>query len=75
MPSTPHADTNLTQLAALLDADRRRAYPSGNSTVISPPQIEEGEEYVIIDSDVDLPDAVEQFCVSQIYRWPSVSEI
>ncbi|WP_049968231.1 hypothetical protein [Haloferax prahovense] len=55
-------------LQALLNADKRSAYRSGNGVVISPPQIEAGVEYAVFGGDVDVPEVLEEQCVAKIYR-------
>ncbi|KAB1193628.1 hypothetical protein GJR96_09320 [Haloferax sp. MBLA0076] len=60
-------------LQALLQADKRSAYRSGNGVVISPPQIEPGEEYAVFGGDVEVPEVLEEQCVAKIYRVHEVS--
>lgn len=68
-------DPEVAKLVALLDAERRRAYPSGDSIVIAPPQIERGEDYAVFGGSADVPDVLEEFCVAKIYSWPDSGEL
>jgi hypothetical protein len=75
MAASTAADPQIAQLVALLDADRRRAYPSGDSIVLAPPQIERGEEYAVFGGSADVPDVLEEFCVAKIYSWPDAGQL
>lgn len=48
-----------------------KAHNNGGSTVLTLSHLDEGEEYFVVDDDVDLPDDLRELEVARVYKKPA----
>lgn len=59
-----------TLFGLLEHGNERKAHANGSSTVLTLSHLNAGEEYFVVDGDVDLPDELDELEVARVYEKP-----